>query len=239
MIERLTLLWKRFSPLEERLLTEVRQVLPAAAQPLFDAQVAAITRVQRLPPSWTEICFYRMRRGRADWRGVPLFPCTDEFRLAEVRFHIGGQRFRATLTSIGGHIFDFATTPGPKHVAFAAWDAEPRVALLADPLRAPTGKKEPESLPAAWTTLLQPRAGAPWGDWQLHDAGTAYRLALNDGEYLVLAEREGDDFILHRIEPHADGLFHLPHHDGVPRPVVGGLEALMRRGAQQGNEAGE
>ena len=235
MIERVTLLWKRFSPLEERLLAEVRHVLPAAAQPSFDAQAAAINRVQRSPPSWTEICFYRMRRGRANWSGVPLFPCTDEFRLADVRFQIGGQRFKSTLTSVGGHIFDFATTPGPKHVSFAAWDAEPRVTLLADPLRATTGTKETESLPAAWTALLQSRVGAPWGDWQLHDAATAYRLTLNDGEYLVLAEREGDEFILHRIEPQAEALFHLPHHDGVPEPVVGELDALMRRDARQGD----
>lgn len=238
MIERMTLLWKRFSPLEERLLAEVRNVLPAAAQPSFDAQVAAINRVQRSPPSWSEICFYRMRRRRANWSGVPLFPCTDEFRLAEVRFLTGGRHFKATLISIGGHIFDFATTPGPKHVAFVPWEAAPRVTLLADPLRAPTGMKEPENLPAAWKTLLQRRVGESWG-WQLHDTATAHRVALDDGEYLVLAEREGDEFILYRIEPPPEGFFHLPHHDGVPQRFAGDVEALMRRGARQGEGADE
>ena len=161
MIERVTLLWKRFSPLEERLLAEVRNVLPAAAQPSFDAQVAAISRVQRLAPSWTEICFYRMRRGRADWSGVPLFPCTDEFRLADVRFRIGGQHFKATLTSIGGHIFDFATTPGPKHVSFATWDAEPSVRAMSSSFIA-SSRMRRGSFICPTTTAYQSLLSARW-----------------------------------------------------------------------------
>jgi len=35
---RLTLWWRRFSPLEERLLAAVREVLPSQAQGIFDAQ---------------------------------------------------------------------------------------------------------------------------------------------------------------------------------------------------------
>jgi hypothetical protein len=47
--QRLSLLWRRFSPLEERLFATVRNVLPLQATPTFDAQVAEITHVQRLP----------------------------------------------------------------------------------------------------------------------------------------------------------------------------------------------
>src|SRR4051794_38598062 len=102
-LQRFTLLWKRFSPLEERLLALVGAGLPRGAQPIFDAQVAAITRVQRLPPSWNEISFYRIRHGKVDWSDVALFPCTDEFRLEEIRFTIEGKRYKASLSSIAGH----------------------------------------------------------------------------------------------------------------------------------------
>ena len=47
IFQRLDLLRRRFSPLEERLVAAVREVLPPQAQPVFDAQVAGITLVQR------------------------------------------------------------------------------------------------------------------------------------------------------------------------------------------------
>ena len=73
IMQRLSLLWRRFSPLEERLIAAVREVLPERAQPVFDAQIAGITLVQRLP-RWTEIDFYRRRKGKTDWSDVPAFP---------------------------------------------------------------------------------------------------------------------------------------------------------------------
>jgi hypothetical protein len=211
------------------MITEVRKVLPAGAQPIFDAQIAAVTRVQRLPPWWSEISFYRMRRGRPDWSGVPMFPCTDELRLAEVRFQVAAGRYKATLCSIDGHIFDFSITPSPKGIAFAAWDGEPKVVLLGDPLQAPTGRREPEKLPVVWRKLLE--SGARQAAWVLHDETTAYRVTLHDGVYVVLGEREGDEFILYRIDPPAEQLFHLRHHDCTPERLRGEIADVLGEGA--------
>jgi hypothetical protein len=221
-------MWTRFSPLETQLLAAVRGVLPAGAHAAFDAQVAAINRVQRSPPSWSEIAFYRKRWGRVEWRGVAEFARTGEFRLVEVRFAVGGRRFRSTLTCIRGHIFDFATSPGPRAVAFSQWDGAAAVRLLADPLQAIDMAREEEVLPAAWAELLRHLGGSAGGGWQLHDGANAHRVALDDGEYLVLAEREGDEFILQRLEPPADGFFYLPHHDAEPEPMTGRPEDLFQ-----------
>ena len=227
MIERLTLLWRRFSPLEERLLSAAREVLPPEAQAIFDAQVDAITHVQRSPPSWTEICFYRLRRGKTDWSSVPMFPCTDEFRLAEVGFRSTGRRFKAALTSIGGHICDFATTPGPKAAAFAAWESDPAVVLLANPLRSSTGTRVPEPLPTFWQQILAADPGQWACGWVLHDAETAYRLTLDCGVHLVLAEREGEQFLLQRIDPEDAEPYYLDQHDSAPERLTGGVESLL------------
>ncbi len=96
IVQRLSLLWRRFSPLEERLIAAVCGALPEPAQPIFEAQIAGITLVQRLP-GWTEIDFYRRRSGRTDWSDIPAFPRTGEFPLAEVRFSV------ATPRNKGGH----------------------------------------------------------------------------------------------------------------------------------------
>ena len=224
MTQRISLLWRRFSPLEEQLLAAVRPVLPARAQATFDAQVAGITRVQR-HPLWVEICFYRRRRGssKVDWSDIPAFPHTGEFPLAEVRFVVEQRRFKARLSSIKGHIFDFAITPSPKAVAFAKWDAAPDVRLLSDPLSVESGRT-PEPIPAAWGEFLARRRSLPASDWTFHNGETAYRLTVDEGEFLILAERAGDEFILCRLDPPASTFFYLRSHDGTPEAMEGTIE---------------
>jgi hypothetical protein len=225
--QRLSLMWRRFSPLEERLIEAVRAVLPPQAQPIFDAQVAGITLVQRLPPHWSEISFYRRRNGKVDWSDIPTFPHTGEFRLARVQFRVGRRRYKATLTSISGHIFDLTVIPSPKAIAFADWDAAPSTSLLSDPLT-PQSAREPQPIPNSWREFLaHHRAFAR--DWTLHDSDTAFSTAFADGEFLVLAEREGDQFVLHRTEPPALSLFYLDSHDGTPEPITGDILDVFRQ----------
>lgn len=225
IIQRLSLLWRRFSPLEERLIAAVREILPERAQPIFDAQIAGITLVQRLP-RWTEIDFYRRRKGQTDWSDVPAFPRTGEFPLAEVRFTVAKRRYKATLYSIGGHIFDFAITPGPKAVAFVAWDGPASTRLLADPLVVDSSRM-PEPIPVAWREFLAHRQGARPGGWTFHDADTARRVTLEEGEFLILAERPGDEYVMNRIEPPASVLY-LASHNSSPEPIEGDLSDVFR-----------
>jgi len=226
ILQQLSLLWRRFSPLEERLLAAVREVLPAPAQPIFDAQVAGITLVQRLP-GWAEINFYRRRQGKVDWSDIPAFAHTGEFLLAEVRFSAAGRRYKATLTSVGGRMFEFLISPSPKAISFASWDGDPSARLLADPLIAQSSRA-PEPIPTAWREFLVGRHGQQPGDWTFHDADTAYRTTVGQGEFVVLAERAGDEFVMHRIEPPASNLFYVAPHDGTPEPISGAIQDVFR-----------
>jgi hypothetical protein len=116
-------------------------------------------------------------------------------------------------------------------VSFRGWQGEAAPVLLADPLRTPTGTKELEQLPLSWKALLQRRGREATTGWQLHDQSTAYQLVFEDGEYLMLAEREGDEFILCRMDAPDEGFFHLRHHDGIPERLVIEPEAVIWRGA--------
>ena len=193
---------------------------------MFDAQVAAITRVQRLPPSWNEISFYRIKHGKVDWSDVVLFPCTDEIRLAEIRFAVQGT-YKATLISIAGHIFQLIITPSPKAVMFSDWDTPPAVQLFDDPLRVPLGRKAPETIPAQWQNVRQRYGSESCAGWLLHDENTAHRVALSDAEYLIVGENEGVEYLLYRVEPATEELYYLEHYDGVPVPFRGKLESLL------------
>jgi hypothetical protein len=223
--QRISLMWRRFSPLEERLIAAVREVLPSQARAVFEAQMAGVTLVQRHP---NEICFYRRVSGKVDWRGVPAFPRTGEFRLAEVQFSVAGRGYKATLTCIGGHAFDFTITPSPKAVAFADWDSVASTRLLSDPMTIEPGN-EAQPMPDSWREFLVRFRSSDTADWTLHDAKTVYRTAFADGEFLVLAERGGDQFVLHRIEPPASTLFYLDSHGGIPEPIRGDMLDVFRQ----------
>ena len=58
-----------------------------------------------------------------------------------------------------------------------------------------TGEREAENLPVEWLKLLAAHPGASPTGWEFHDGASAYRVALDDGQYLVLAAREGEEFI--------------------------------------------
>lgn len=232
IIDRLSLLWRRFAPFEQHLLAAVRTVLPEAARSIFDAQVAAIGLVQR-DPRWTEIRFYR-RRG-VNWDGVPMFPCTDEFAVAQVSFSARGKRYKAKLSCIKGRIFDFIVSPNPKQIAFADWDGEPAAKLLRDPMGQTTGRSALERLPLEWRQFLKQHSGQDMSGWVLYDEHTAYRVPSQDGESLLLAEREGDEFILQNLEEGPDNgkLMYLGSHDGVPEQIHGALEDVLKQGIKK------
>jgi hypothetical protein len=223
--QRLSLFWRRFSPLEERLLAAVRNVLPAQAQTIFDAQVGAITIVQRDP---NEIYFRRIRAGKVDWNDVPSFPRSGEFRLAEVQFSVGGRCYKASLNGVNGHIFDFVVIPNSNAITFADWDGTPSVLLMSDPLTVEPSNK-PQPIPDSWRDFLARNNAAVAGDWTLRDSQTAYSIAFADGEFLILADRNLDQFVLHRIEPPASTLFYLDSHDGLPEPIKGDILDFFRQ----------
>ena len=93
---------------------------------------------------------------------------------------------------------------------------------------APGSVRPAEPIPDSWRQLLAHGRIADTGGWTLYDTRTAYRVTLDEGEFLVLAERDGDEFVLHRIEPSSSSLWHMASHDGVPEPIRGDILAVLR-----------
>jgi len=63
----------------------------------------------------------------------------------------------------------------------------------------------------------------------LHDERTAYRVALDRGEFLVLAECDADKFVLHPLEPVGERLYFMDGRDGTPEVHEGDIETLFRQ----------
>ena len=210
-----------FSPLEQRLIATVREILPGPAQTIFDGQIATIKRIERHPK---EIRFYNWKRGKKPSGCPAKFPLKDDFSLAEVCFSVAGRNYKATLNCVGGRFSYLVIRPSPARIAFSDWDSAPCARLLSDPLETPG----PQPIPDVWREFLAGRPRPPRG-WTFYNAESAYRLPLDQGEFLVLAQRLGDAFLLHRIDPPTDELFYLPWgEDGEPEPLEGDFLDIFR-----------
>ena len=221
--QQLSLLWKRYTPLEEQLFAAVHAALPEPARLIYDAHVAAIAKVQRIL-QWNEIDFYLKDKGR----GLPLFPCKDEINIAEVRFSAKRQMYRATLGCVAGRVFDFHIHPAPKDIAFSRWDAPPTVMLLDDPLRLSADSKLAAIILPQWRTYLDAHGSDCPPNWTLYDEHSAHRAALEQGEFLLLAESWEGERILQRLDPACGKLYYLKTHDGIPEPLDEELTSIIK-----------
>lgn len=208
--------WKRFTPLEERVLLRVRCNLSPEACEIFDAQVDVINLVQR-QLDWSEILFYRKRRGKIDWSEVSLFARSGNFRLAKVNFAIGRIHHQATVNCISGHIFSLTFSPAAKPIAFENWDDDGIVELLSDPMVADDSDSV-EMLPPSWIALLEGLSPGDYPGWNIYDAHSARRITISGQELLLLAERSDDQFVVCRPDSR-DGIVYKMGHESDPEPI--------------------
>lgn len=97
----------KLSDLESRVLDAVKNCLSASAATLWEQQVAAINKVQRLPGG-VEVNFYRMVRGKPVFDDALAFPNkTEELLVAKVVIMVEGAPpvLSAQVWSVRGFIF--------------------------------------------------------------------------------------------------------------------------------------
>ncbi|NPC59190.1 hypothetical protein [Caenimonas soli] len=97
----------RLSDLEKRILVYVRAQLAERLLPLWDKQIHAINKVQRLPEG-VEVNFYRMRGGRPTFDAELAFPNkAEELQLAKLEMKLANvrQKLVARVWCVKGFLF--------------------------------------------------------------------------------------------------------------------------------------
>ncbi|TDP81648.1 hypothetical protein EV672_10779 [Aquabacterium commune] len=105
------------SELERVILTAVRKCLSPGAVPVWDKQLQAVNKIQRLPDG-VEVNFYRMEKGKATFDPAISFPNkTEELLLAKVRLRVdgAGQQLEASVWVVGGFVFSIEYGAGSKY----------------------------------------------------------------------------------------------------------------------------
>jgi hypothetical protein len=228
MLQRLSMMWNTYTPIEASVLTAITEALPPESGELMRAQMAAITKVQRTL-DWTEILFYSEKGGTVHWKEETLFPNRTEFELAAATYDIDGTHFRTSVGAIGGHIFDFVTRPSIKDLAFR--DPENLLVLiLSDPMMDPAkGSDLARFLPQSYLDYWKEgeRAARMENGWEVLHPDSVYVVPFPKEDYLLLAEKEGREWL---VVPAREGNSRIFYSvDGEqPQPVPGSFEGAVR-----------
>jgi len=112
----------RLSDLEKRILDCVRAQLDERFRPLWDKQIQAINKFQRLPEG-VEVDFYRMKAGRPTFAPELAFPNkTEELQLAKVEIKLTNapEKLVARVSCVKGFLFSIEYAGSVNYFAEAA-----------------------------------------------------------------------------------------------------------------------
>lgn len=113
---------KHLSDLEKLILTSVGSKISERLRPIWDEQIQAINKVQRLPEG-VEVNFYRMKGGRPTFEAELAFPNkTEELQLARVEIKLTNarQKLVAQVWCVKGFLFSIEYQGGVNYFEEAA-----------------------------------------------------------------------------------------------------------------------
>lgn len=180
MFNTIRLWFRTFAPLEERILEAVVDALSSPTREVVRKQLDVVDRVRRVG---NESVFYRIVDGRPSWDGVPLFDDRGTWTLASGKVVVAGTESRFRVECVSGHVFSLMTRPRIGRHLFAV----------------PTSIVIESTFDVSTQTSQLPPDLVDWYDsgrdsriWNVLAPNEAYTVNLPEGEFLVVADRQGD-----------------------------------------------
>jgi hypothetical protein len=182
-----------------------------------------IRYVQRLL-DWTEVNFYPRRRSGAQWDPATVFPNRAEFDLARLRMIVAGRTHEARVIAVSGHLFSLVVRPSPKRHPWGPVELS-TVQVMTDPLR--SDFNPPKQLPPSYTRFIDLRGPGACSGWEVLAPDEVYAVSLSEGDYLVLASREGTEFLVTETSSPSPTLYRVGLGGG-PVPTDRSFEEALR-----------
>lgn len=230
----------RLTPLESRVISAVSGKLPPAARQLFDAQMDQVNRIQR-HSSGKEVNFYPMRRGKPVYEDRFLFPLRSETLLATVHLNTSGGKnsLRAEVGLVEGWAFSliFNKPPGKPseeeiQVANVEILQDPMIAASADSTSEVKRREEVlatmhSKLPDEYLQLVGQGKGITVNNWAVSGIQDIRKVVQPDGNYYLLAEKEGMGAIGVKEDESSGQIYYLDYGDDQGEKITVGLRKFL------------
>ena len=197
-------------PYERLVIDAVAARLDPAAAGLLERQLETIEQVNRDLDD-RDVYLYPKRRGYQRHDPAIAFPDrSDDLRLATARVRGPGGAGKADLFVVRGHVFQISFKPRPRDLGTLKAIDVTSVTVHADPMveREDAGIEERlADLDPATRSELE----AMWADGTAEAAGLArreevFRIGLEDGDHLVIAQFEDTTYLVAPIDPPGTGV---------------------------------
>jgi hypothetical protein len=192
-------------PHELLVLDAVRDRLDPKAAAILERQLESIEMVQRLHDG-REVNLYPSRRGPQRHDPAIAFPNpTTELRVATVDITGPSGKGKADVFVVLRHLFQIAFTPSPKRLGQTRAIEVGGVTIHADPML-PTADDGIEECLGAMDVRLRAELASMWADGSAARFGLAskaetYRIQLDDGDHVVLAQLDDTSYLVAPIDP--------------------------------------
>ena len=213
LIQRISLIWKRLTPLEEFLLKEfLNQTYPEAKR-VTELQINSITKTSRYL-KWNEILFYRKKID-----GIERYPNLQEIVLVKIIFRPKGNKKKwiARIYSVQGYLFSIHINPSPKKISFMK-DYELIALTLVDNPMNPMDYSYLEKLYKRLPVELVQLEGQVVNNWIIFRKEEVYGISFDTGELFCVAERN-DEYLCISIENERNKFYYLESHESEPKAV--------------------
>ena len=144
------------------------------------------------------------------------------------RFSHQDKTFTTAIWCTSGHIFSLVTRPSIKHYAFVEITQIHSLRLVEDPsAQKSTSNQGQHALPAIYYDHLQKSDAGEINGWSLLAPEETYVVSLPEGDYVVLAIRGGQEYLLALVDAPGDQrIYHMK--DFLRYPGSGPLDEIMR-----------
>jgi hypothetical protein len=219
-------------PLESQVLTAVAAELSMPAREIFNEQIEIVNLIQRHAAD-KEVNFYVMRGGKPVRDEKMLFPLRqEEVQLAKIEM-VGG---RAEVWLVKGRVFSIQFSKPPKIILEKGAKIE-KVSILHDPMMsAPSGADSDaklttihSKLPDEYTHLVGDGKKIRINDWAIHGVQDIRKIVQQDGNYYLLAEKEGMGVVGVKEDETTGQLYYLDYGDGRGEKISAGLKSFLEQ----------
>lgn len=232
----------RLTAAEKQLLAAVSAELTPTAGRLFNEQLDQVNLVQRQADG-KEVNLYVMRRGKPFIEDRFLFPLRSEAQLAIVEMDAGdGQKaFRAEVWLVNGHVFSIGFNKPPQKFLEQGANVT-KVEILRDPMVPASdedvvdAKRHEEVLkaiqskvPEEYLRWVGEGKGFSFHEWTVYGLPKIRKIPQRDGNYYLLAEREGMGAVGIKEDETSGQLYYLDYGDDRGERISVGLKLFLEK----------